>query len=320
MARLRCPSGGVAAQVSKVMTALGKLALGTVQFGMPYGITNTSGQPVLGEVSDILTRAAQVGLSLLDTAHAYGEAESVLGDLLPSDNPLRIVTKTRPIGRPQIGAAEVEAVADGFALSLSRLCRPNVYGLMVHYAEDLLAPGGEQLWAVMDEARQAGKVERIGVSVYTPEQARQLLERFPLGLVQLPYNIYDTRFDEGGLLDELAAAGVEVHVRSVFLQGLLLSPTTALPQHFAPVRDHHQRFTQWLAQAGLDPLAACLAPALAHPAIRAVVVGCQSLEQFDEIHQAALRASQVGAETVAELAKTFALNDESFVNPAKWPK
>lgn len=287
---------------------LGKLALGSVQFGTRYGIANLVGQPSADTLRSILGVAAAAGISVFDTAHAYGDAERVLGELLNGEDRFRIVTKTAPLR----GAGDVEAVHAGFAESLGRLQRQQVYGLLVHHADDLLAAGGKALWAWMEELQAQGAIGRIGVSVYTPEQLTRVRERFPIQIVQLPYNIYDQRFARSGCLDALAEEGIEVHSRSAFLQGLLLMTPAMMPERFASIRAHQERLHACLADRGLTPIAGALTFALQDPRIGHAVVGCETMPQLQEIVDAAQR-------DISPLdCAAFALTDEALIDPSRW--
>jgi aryl-alcohol dehydrogenase-like predicted oxidoreductase len=297
------------------MDLTAKIGLGTVQWGMAYGIANRAGPPDAAEVGRLLGIAARAGIALLDTAHAYGEAEAVIGRAVAADAPFRVVTKTLPVAAATISPDDLARVRAAFGQSLARLNRPRIYGVLVHAADNLLAPGGERIWDWLEELRRQGTVERIGVSLYEPDQFFRLRERFGLTLVQIPLNVYDRRFIASGALREMAAAGIEVHARSAFLQGLLLLAPDALPPAFAALRGHHARFRQWSAAAGLGPLAACLAFVLAQPHVARVIVGCERAAQLDEI-VAAARLARPGLAVPDDLA----LTDETVLNPSRWPK
>lgn len=209
-----------------------KLGLGTAQFGLDYGLTNAAGRVPERDVAAILSEAAQGGVCYIDTAPAYGRAETVLGRVLPAQAPFRIVSKTRHfadgIANPEIVRADLQA-------SLAALRRYSIHGLLAHRADDLLGPGGERLWTMMEALKSDGLTARIGVSVYTPEQVDALIGRFPLDIVQLPLSLFDQRMHLGGQLERLKARGVEVHARSLLLQGVLLSRPEALPPFLAPL-------------------------------------------------------------------------------------
>ncbi len=290
-----------------------KLALGTVQWGMRYGIAGR-GQPDSSEVGAILAAARAAGVSLLDTAYAYGSAEQVIGGLHTAAGDFDIVTKTLPVRAPEIGAGQCAAVEAALEESLARLGRAAVYAVLVHDAGDLLAPGGDRLWEILERFRSAGKIRRIGVSVYNPDQCSAVAAAFPIEIVQLPLNIYDQRFLISGVLAALKARGVEIHTRSAFLQGLLLMAPAELPPHFDPIRAHHARLGALFAAQGQSALAGALRFCLDQPLVDRVVVGCETAAQFGQIHAAA------AAPAPAVLYSDFALSDPAILEPSRWPK
>ena len=289
-----------------------KIALGGAQFGMRYGIANQDGQPSYAAVGAICRQARELGISLVDTAQAYGDSESVLGRAVGSETSIRVVTKARPIRRTTIEPADVETVDASFSLSLRHLRRDGVYGLLIHEPQDFLAGGGHRLWRWLESMRAAGKAEKIGVSVYSPDQLRQILERYPgVQIVQLPFNIYDQRFARSGMLDDLRRRGIEVHARSAFLQGLLLMAADSLPDRFKAIRDHQARLHRHLHEIGLSPLAGALAVCTAQARIDRVVVGCDNPRQLAQIAAAA-------DEPCPDGLGRFAIDDEAIVNPSLW--
>jgi aryl-alcohol dehydrogenase-like predicted oxidoreductase len=289
-----------------------KLALGGAQFGMRYGIANSSGQPSSAMVDQILRKAKSAGILMIDTAHAYGESEAVLGLLIGRDRNFRIVTKTRPIRAETIEKVDVVLVLNAFQASLDRLNRESVYALLVHDANDLLVKGGERLWAWMRSVQSEGKVQKIGVSVYSPEQLQEILDRdLAIEIVQLPFNIYDQRFARSGLLDRLKQDHVEIHSRSAFLQGLLLMAPKQLPNQFSAISRHQEDLWAWFRARGMSPLAGALAVCINDPRIDFVVVGCDSLQQFEEITAVA------NTNYLYDLDR-FAISDETIINPSLW--
>jgi aryl-alcohol dehydrogenase-like predicted oxidoreductase len=279
---------------------------------MRYGIANANGRPPASVVDQIVRQARDCGISLIDTAHAYGDSEAVLGRILDGDANIRIVTKAPPIGNAAIRPSDIESAKAAFAGSLARLRRAKVYGLLAHDADDLLKTGGERLWAGMKAAKADGEVEKIGVSVYSPEQLDELLTRFPaIELVQLPLSIYDQRFVRSGHLGELRRRHIEVHARSAFLQGLLLMAPDQLPAQFDAIRCHQTELHSLLRMRGLSPLAGALSACLNNPNVDLVVVGCETPRQLQEIIAAA-------DETKACDFEQFAIDNESLINPARW--
>lgn len=296
------------------MNGASRLGLGTAQWGMTYGIANRSGRPAFAEVTEILRLAHEHGVMLLDTAHAYGEAEDGLGAHGAATRGFRIVTKTQPVRSSTISAEDVLKVTVAFARSLTSLHCQRVYGLLVHHSGALLAEGGQRLWDTLEAFKADGRVERVGVSVYDPGQLDRLLDRYPLDLVQLPLNIYNQRFKHSGLLTRLKQMQVEVHVRSVFLQGLLLMPPNQLPERFCALRPHHAKLHGWFREAGLTPLEGCLRFGLQQPGIDRIIVGCETAEQLKAI----LGASAATFATDVTNMQEFEVHDRSIVDSSTW--
>lgn len=285
-----------------------RLAIGTVQFGLAYGL---AGQQVAEtEVGRILRRAAEAGVGWVDSAALYGSSEEVVGRQWPRAASLKLVTKT-------LKGVVAPAMAEGVAASLGRLRRPAVDALLIHDPADLLGPEGDVLWRFLESEKAAGRAGRIGVSVYRGEEIDALLARFPLEIVQLPLNALDRRLIDGGQLARLKSAGVEIHARSIFLQGLLLAPEPEADRLFPGLGRHLGAFRRFLAEAGLSPLEGALYAALARPEISAVVLGFLTVGELD----AALSAIERLARLEGDLAiEAFALSDETILNPSLWAR
>lgn len=291
-----------------------RIGLGTVQWGLDYGVANKSGRTTDQIVERILVRAGQAGANLLDTAAAYGEAEDVIGRLRSAD-PFEVITKTIAYDtRLQVGSARVSHVIEGFRRSLSRLQRDSVSGLLVHHSEELLAPHGLELWARLVGLKEEGRVGRLGASVYAPDQLEDLLASFPLEIVQLPFNVFDQRFLRSGLLDRLHRMGVEVHIRSAFLQGVVLMQDGVLPPFLGALAPAHALWRKETAGAGMSFVGSALGFCLQHPAVSRVIVGCDSAEQADMLFNAAL-------ERYVELPdmERFDIRDAQLIDPRNWP-
>ncbi len=280
---------------------MSRLALGTAQLGLPYGATNRHGRPSDDVAMAIFVRARAAGIADLDTAAAYGDAEAVIGRSTDRHG-FRIVTK---IAR---GSDDAGAIAG----SLARLAVPRVHGLLAHRVADLLDADGDRFMAALRRGVDAGLVDRVGVSVYSPEELRAILVRHRVDLVQLPLSAVDRRFVDSGLVAELAARGVEVHARSVFLQGTLLAEPASLTGALAHLAPTIARFRTLCAEAGTTPLAAALGVALSEPGIAATVVGVTSVAELDEIVAAA------GAPRVAIDLPALGTAPEAVVDPRLW--
>ena len=296
--------------VSNARDLAGRLALGTVQFGLDYGINNPAGQPDDATVTEILNTAKAAGIALLDTATAYGDSEARLGHWLrragTGNRPFDLVTK--------LAAGPAEQVRQGLRESLERLQQRSIYGVLFHqFAGFREHPAA---WDELRAAQAAGLVQRIGVSLYHPEEAEWLLAN-PMGvsLVQLPFNVLDQRF--APLLPALQQAGVEVHVRSAFLQGLLLRAPATLPAFFAPLAPKIARL-HFLAQGKGLPLASLLLLFAAYaPGVSKAVIGVDTAANLRENLSAGAYAAQ--AEALRPALEELAEATTDFILPYTWP-
>jgi len=233
------------------------------------------------EAFAIIALAAEAGVHLVDTAAQWGESETVLGQVLPSHPPLSIVTKTAPID------GGVEAVERRARASLDRLGQTRARALLVHDAAELLGPDGPALWTRLRRLKDAGMFEAIGFSACACDDPLGLARRFQPDIVQVPLNLLDQRLIASGALAELAALGVEVHLRSIFLQGLMFRPGHDLPTEARGLAPGLSRLRRLVAEAGADPLRIALAFALSRPEAAQVIVGVSSPQELRAILAAA---------------------------------
>ena len=288
-----------------------KLGLGTVQFGLPYGISNKSGQVSAAEVGKILELATSSGMKVLDTAVGYGNSESVIGASLAPAHNFSIVTKTLPLKTDQVRPEDVAKIEVAFYDSLRRLGQSSVYGLLVHHPADLLRPGGERLYASLQRWKGQGLARKIGVSVYDKNEVDRLFGQYTFDLVQLPLNVYDQRLAQDGTLKRLYEAGVEIHVRSAFLQGLLLMPSAALSPYFRKLKQHHEAYIAELARIGVSPLTGALGYFNNRPEVSTVLVGVQTSVQLQECLLATRNMFSINF-------PSFAVGDPHVLDPRGW--
>lgn len=288
-----------------------KIGLGTAQFGLDYGISNHGGQTSATEVNRVLAAAKQNGISIIDTAALYGNSEEVLGRSLPQEHSFKLVTKTVRINAAYITADDAILLEQTFKYSLDRLCCNSVYGLMIHNADDLLARDGFILYDALLRLKTMGFVEKIGVSVYSAAQIDRILTKYTIDIVQLPLNVLDQRLLCSGHLSKLKNAGIEVHVRSAFLQGLLLMTPDKLAPYFDSVRQHLLRYFAFLHENSITPLEAAIGFVSGLEYVDAVICGVNNHLQLDEICSSYKTLPQ-------SLFSEFALSDPAILNPSNW--
>lgn len=286
---------------------MNRLALGTAQFGLPYGVANRNGQVTRLAAKKILKLAAANGIDTLDTAISYGDSETCLGEA--GTEGFKLVTKLPAVPND---CMDVNSwVQQQVNASLARLGVTSIYGLLLHRSEQLLSTNGPVLFQVLRELRDSGQVQKVGISIYSPNELDALTLRYPIDMVQAPFSLIDRRLQRTGWLQRLKDCGVEVHARSVFLQGLLLMPKSDIPAKFTPWNTLWYQWHKWIAESGVSPLHACLAFPLSVPEIDRVVVGSDSLNQLAQILRA---ASSLSMGEFPDLE----CEDENLINPTMW--
>lgn len=288
---------------------MSRIALGTVQFGLPYGIANQDGQVTRLVAKDMLHLAAANCIDTLDTAIAYGDSEVCLGEV--GIQSFKIVTKLP--GVPD-GCADVGRwVKEQFSASLSRLGVKAVYGLLLHRPQQLLEPGGQYLYLALQELKNNDQVQKVGISIYAPNELETLISRYSFDLIQASFSLVDRRLHTSGWLKRLKTEGIEIHTRSAFLQGLLLMPQPSIPVKFSPWSGLWGKWHDWLACHSSTALEASLAYPLSFPEVDRVVVGADSVTQLEQIIGAALKSC-------SDIFPDLHCEDEQLINPAYWSK
>lgn len=278
------------------MSELHKIGLGTVQFGLNYGISNTLGRTPTAEVANILEFSRQSKITYLDTASAYGDAEKVLGSC--GVKHFRLISKFMPV-------EEGRAITVQLCESLSKLKLDAIYGYLAHRPEDL-SKNPEQ-WEELEHLKQEGKINKIGFSLNRPAELEPLLAKkmFP-DLIQVPFNVFDHRFES--LLKEMSKEGCEVHTRSAFLQGLFFIPPESLGRQFDPIKETLTKLQQ---AYGSNLPGALLNHVLQQEFIDVVILGVENLRQLKE--------------NIEKIEKTTAVNmeipylEEDILMPSLWP-
>jgi aryl-alcohol dehydrogenase-like predicted oxidoreductase len=284
-----------------------RLVLGTAQFGLDYGIGNQSGQTPQAEAVAILETGYAHGLRVLDTAAAYGDCEQRLGSI--GLERWGVISKLPPMP-DDVGNINrwVRASAEA---SLLRLRIPRLHGLLLHRPEQLLGPRGAALFAALLELKEHNLTQRIGISIYAPEELDQLCARYEFDIVQCPFNLMDRRLIDSGWLYRLRDFGTELHVRSIFLQGLLLLSPSARPAKFSQWEGLWSDWEHWLQQNAMTPLQACLNYALSFPEIKSIVLGVDKASQLQEI------TGIIGL-AMPPVPGYLQSNDIRLINPARW--
>ena len=275
---------------------MSKLVLGTVQFGLQYGV-NSAGRPSEEAVKGILAEATKGGITTLDTSSAYGNSEEILGECATPDEGFKIVSKY-PKGETPVG--------EMFNGSLNRLKVKSLYGYLLHHFE--VYKNNPKVWDEFVALKEAGKVQKIGFSLYSPEELQFILDnKSPFDLIQVPFNIFDKKFLP--LMKEVHERGVEVHVRSTFLQGLFFKDRNALPEKLQPMEKYLLQLDEFSKKSGLSISEIALNYNLQNPYIDGVLIGVDNVEQL-KTNLSSVKDTPIDIE--------IEVKEQELLNPVNW--
>lgn len=286
-----------------------RLVLGTAQMGLRYGVANRHGKPDAGAVTEILSHARAAGVTTLDTATAYGDAETVLGRAGLAG--WQVITKIPSLNT--LAPADAGRVArETVQRSCDRLGVAQLHAVLLHDAGDAIGPAGPVLAETLAALQADGTVAHTGLSIYGGQELGELPVGYAPQIIQAPLNLLDQRLLRTGVAARLKQQGCALHARSLFLQGLLLMAPARRPVRFRPWADALARFDARVASLGTDALALCLGFALSAPDIERLVVGVESAAQLDGIIAALARAP--AAPDLSDLDS----DDPELTDPRRW--
>ena len=284
---------------------MNRIVLGGAQLGLPYGILNGGETLSREEVARILDTAVDRGIDSIDTAIAYGQSESVIGET--SQNRFNIISKLPPLPVDISNVSEwVHSQVQG---SLSRLKCTSLDALLLHRPQDLTGTQGAELYAAIESLMSEKMIRRFGVSIYSPDDLEGIIGTFDIHVIQAPLNVFDRRIL--GVADKLSALNLEVHVRSVFLQGVLIASPQDRPRRFEPWSEHFALFDEWVRSTGVSAMACCMGFALQQPGIAKLVIGTTSAESLDEIMNSI-------PNSVLEVPAHLQSSVEQLIDPRFW--
>ena len=283
---------------------ISKISLGTVQFGQDYGIANIRGKVPKDEVTQILDYAKSAGIECLDTAFNYGESESVIGKYF-KEHPgsFKIISKLSSLKGAQRSLEQ----------SLQRLEVSELYGYLLHRFEDIKENADG--WNEMIGLKKQGKVKKIGFSLYSPDELVFLLDKeISFDIVQVPYSVFDRRFEE--YFDILRKKKIEIQVRSIFLQGLLFMNSNDLPASLEAARLPLEKLQRIAEDQKIFTEALCLNFVMLNPHIDTAVIGVDSLNQLKG-NVASLNLKTDVKRLYNQLNK-LRIEEENILLPYKW--
>ncbi len=285
-----------------------KLGLGTVQFGMEYGIANQNSICDDAELLQILELARKSKLKILDTASAYGNAEKRLGNSMEIQS-FKIVTK---INAGIQSDYNHETTIKAIQLSLKNLNLESMYGCLCHHPNTMKSDAGKQLRKQLSALKNDGVFEKIGVSIYDLQDIEHIIQCREIDLVQLPLNLFDQRFFQSGALNKLKDKDIEIHVRSAFLQGLLLMPEALVIEKKPRAANHVKKLNNFSENINMSKASLALAFISNIAEVDHIIVGVTSTSQLQDVIKA------YGYEIDPTDLRELSVTDEQVIDPRIW--
>lgn len=283
---------------------MSKIVLGTVQFGINYGINNTSGQVMPEEVVKILQIASKNGIQTLDTSSAYGTSEQVLGYALKQTRLQFNIVSKYPKGN--IGVNET------FFQSLQNLGVKSLYGYLVHHFDFFQEK--PEIFEDIRQLKKERKIQKIGFSLYNPQQLQYLFDHnVQFDLIQFPYNIFDRQFEP--YMPQLVENGVEIHTRSAFLQGLFFKDTDTLSEKLKPLKKYLDILHHYCQQHQITIEELALAYVMANTNVKGALIGVDNHLQLESNLKV---ASKHLSKDNMDFIKSIDIQEKELLNPVNW--
>ena len=283
-----------------------RLCLGTAQFGMPYGIANKTGKPSGSKVFEILEYAYKVGIRTIDTASEYGDSESMIGEYVSTHKADFKVIAKMPAAKNDF------AIEEDFKAGLKKLGQPRIYGYLVRSA---VLGEYRKIRKYLERLREKHLIEKVGLSLYKTDELDRLLDsKQPFDIIQVPYNVFDQRFD--GYFPVLKEMGVEIYSRSVFLQGLFFLGEDRISESFTAASTVMTKLRRLSAEKDISVPALCLCFAALNRGIDKIIIGVDSPEQIKENIGSLRNIDRV--KNLYDELKSLKLEDEEILLPYNW--
>ncbi len=294
------------------LRAISRLTLGTVQLGMRYGVVNTVGDPGADGARAVLDAAWKADICCIDTARVYGEAEARIGEWRASRGHAPVLISKLPKLSKAKNPAEIEAL---FMQSTAALRTHQIDGYLCHSPADL---SNRIVRSSLEHLLEQGRITCFGVTLYSETELDAALTVPGLGIVQLPISLANPHFAKSGSVAKAAERGILVFARSVYLQGVLLTPPQNLPPWLSPLADPLQRLRNLAREIGVEVSTLALAAVNSIPGIHSIVIGAETPSQLEQ-SVAALRAAPLQPTVIEEAWSLFKNIPDELSDPSRWP-
>ena len=284
-----------------------KLILGTVQLGLNYGINNNSGVPTIEEAMAILKIADESGIRYIDTAPAYGKSESIIGSYFQSNKSsnLKVISKFH--------LNDGLDAKHSLITSLQQLRVHSLHTLLFHSFDDYINNASQKI--ELKQSKEIGLINNLGVSVYTTDELEIVMKDKEIEVIQIPFNVFDNESKKGYLLKKAKDCGKTIHVRSIFLQGLLYKEISDLPEYLLPLSKNLQMFRSICIESGLTVNQLAMAYVMCKDYIDGVLIGVENVRQLSEN----IVASKITiSNEIERRIDSISVDSLNLLNPVNW--
>ena len=260
-----------------------QICLGSAQFGLNYGVTNSKGKLNFEEVKEIINFADDIGINIIDTAQDYGDAEKIIGKCISKKRSLKIISKLRSHENTFFIRDDLSKLQKNLEETLNNLKVDFLECLLLHNENDLFKEGSSYLLEWIEKVKKLGLIKNFGISVYNFKNISEI-QKLNLDIIQLPLSIYNRENFESGFINKLDQIGLKIQARSIYLQGIVLSKPTELP-NWVNENDYeeHIKFQNKLKKYNISPLEACINYVKSINEIDSIVVGVTSKDELKEL-------------------------------------
>jgi len=284
-----------------------KLAIGTAQFGMQYGLERKKIK--ISEIKKIKSFLVKCKILKIDTASNFGNSEKILGDL--NFNNFKIISKLKI---PKIKTSDIPNwISKEINISLKNIKLKKLYGLLIHDYRDLNGKKGILLINELKKLQKRGIVKKIGISIYNPNELNKVMRIFKPEIIQFPYNVLDQRIETTGWLKKLKSLKIETYARSCFLQGLLLNfkKKNKIRNNFKLYKSILNKWFVWCSDNNISPVKGCLDFVRSQNKIDYLIIGFNDLSELREIKK------NFDNKKVF-IPNIFSVNNINLIDPRKW--
>ena len=286
---------------------MNKFILGTAQFGTNYGISNTSGVNSFNTANKIITLAQDEKIKFIDTAINYEASQQILKKI--NLDYFKVISKLPEISEKNL--ADEEYIINIVENSLNNLGIKKYHCILLHRPLQLLTDRNRKIVKSLNRLKSTGMIDKIGISIYSPDELESVINIMDLDIVQAPLNILDQRMYHSGWLAELDKQGIQFHARSIFLQGLLLMTKERMPNKFNQYEKIWTKWHKWLSIKKLSPLETCLNFVNNINHVNKIVIGIQSEKQLIEI-------MNIQRRDISDLPNLYKMCNNNLLNPSLW--